>query len=434
VIGNAVPPWWSPSGTHAVDEARLHQHLDHESQLEPTRPERVADLRIITGGRGGGQRPPPDRHCRRRRGRLRAGDPGWARQKLGKRGLAPTSSDRPAPLPPLEDAPATRSPPASMDLGLHELDYLSPGALGTGFVKDRRARRLDRARREVQGRAVVGEDDLIVTRARRTAYEHVWWSRSQPETNDFGTPGRARSTRSASTTPDQGGAFHRRRSSPAAGPRCKTERAPRQLKVAIIGAGATGRARRRADTRAPRTGRLRARQHRADRDVRIHLIEAAGILPALPDARCGRRHLLLERPRRRASNVGRQVAAGAAERGAPRRRHHHRGRAGGVGSGVRRPTAPRRHRRARTKPDNQLVCARPCDDSLTKPASRSATAAACPWLGRTGTCRRAPSAHPAGQPSGAQLQRPARRPRARAFRIAISARWCRSASTRRSAT
>jgi NADH dehydrogenase len=172
----------------------------------------------------------------------------------------------------------------SMDLGMQELDYLAQAhwhgftfRLGglIGIDRGRRtvriARYLDDEGREVLPEREFGYDTLIIAIGSLT--------------NDFGTRG-VKAHAIPLETPEQAERFHTRlvnaclRANTQAGPL-----RPGQLNVAIIGAGATGT-------------ELAAELHKTtrqlvaygldridpDKDVKIHLIEAAPrILPALPE-------------------------------------------------------------------------------------------------------------------------------------------------------
>jgi NADH dehydrogenase len=176
----------------------------------------------------------------------------------------------------------------SMDLGLHDLDYLAQAHWHGFRYRVGALAGLDRARREVEVAPSVGEDSLVVTPAQTVRYDTLVVAIGSL-TNDFGTPGVTEHALCLDT-PDQAARFHRRlvdaciRAHTQPGPL-----RPEQLKVAIIGAGATG-------------VELAAELHKStrdlvaygldriepDRDVRIHLIEAAPrILPALPERIAG---------------------------------------------------------------------------------------------------------------------------------------------------
>ena len=172
----------------------------------------------------------------------------------------------------------------SMDLGLHELDYLAQAHWhGFGYRVGALAG-LDRTRREVHVAPSLGEDGLVVTPARRIGYDTLVIAIGS-ESNDFGTPGVAEHAIQLDT-PEAAARFHRRLVDACIRAHAQTEALrPEQLTVAIIGAGATGvelAAELHKSTRALVAYGLDRIE--PDRDVRIHLIEAAPrILPALPE-------------------------------------------------------------------------------------------------------------------------------------------------------
>jgi NADH dehydrogenase len=172
----------------------------------------------------------------------------------------------------------------SMDLGMHEIDYMAQAhwhhftfRLG-GLIGIDRARRtvrvaryLDGEGREVLPEREFGYDTLVIAIGSLT--------------NDFGARG-VKAHAIPLETPEQAERFHTRlvnaclRANTQAGPL-----RPGQLHVAIIGAGATGT-------------ELAAELHKTtrqlvaygldridpDKDIKIHLVEAAQrILPALPE-------------------------------------------------------------------------------------------------------------------------------------------------------
>ncbi|KAB2919092.1 MAG: NAD(P)/FAD-dependent oxidoreductase [Hyphomicrobiaceae bacterium] len=172
----------------------------------------------------------------------------------------------------------------SMDLGMHEVDYLAQ-AYWHGFTyRIGEMTGIDRARRMVQVAPFVDAEGRQVTPAREFGYD-VLVIAVGSLTNDFGTPG-VKEHAIALETSDQAARFHGRlvnaciRAHAQEGPL-----RPEQLQVAIIGAGATGT-------------ELAAELHKTtrqlvafgldridpDKDIKISLIEAAPrILPALPE-------------------------------------------------------------------------------------------------------------------------------------------------------
>jgi NADH dehydrogenase len=172
----------------------------------------------------------------------------------------------------------------SMDLGMHEIDYLAQahwhgftfrlgGLIGIDRVRRtvRVARHLDNEGREVLPEREFGYDTLVIAIGSLT--------------NDFGARG-VKAHAIPLETPEQAERFHTRLVNACL--RANTQREPLrpgQLDVAIIGAGATGT-------------ELAAELHKTtrqlvaygldridpDKDIKIHLIEAAPrILPALPE-------------------------------------------------------------------------------------------------------------------------------------------------------
>jgi NADH dehydrogenase len=172
----------------------------------------------------------------------------------------------------------------SMDLSMHEIDYLAL-AYWHGFVyRVGEMTGLDRERRVLKVGSFVDEEGRQVTAPHEIGYDLLVIAVGSL-TNDFGTPGVKEHAIALETT-DEAARFHRRlvnaciRAHAQEGPL-----APEQLQVAIIGAGATGT-------------ELAAELHKTtrqlvafgldridpDKDIKINLIEAAPrILPALPE-------------------------------------------------------------------------------------------------------------------------------------------------------
>ena len=193
----------------------------------------------------------------------------------------------------------------SMDLHVHATDYLAQ-AHGHGFrYRVGEMVGLDRERREVQVGAVVDEDGVTVAEGYTRGYDTLVMAVGS-QTNDFGTPGVAEHA-IALETPAEAERFHRRlvnaclRAHMQAGPL-----GPRQLQVAIIGAGATGvelAAELHKSTRTLVSYNLERID--PERDIHIHLIEAGPrILPALPERIAGSATGLLR-------GLGVQVRTGA---------------------------------------------------------------------------------------------------------------------------
>ena len=171
----------------------------------------------------------------------------------------------------------------SMDLGHHELDYLAQAHWHHFRYRTGEMIGLDRGRREVLVGPVTEENRTEVTPARGYPYDTLVLAVGSL-TNDFGTPGVAEHA-ICLETPDQAARFHRRLVNACLRAQNQNEPLrPGQLRVAIIGAGATG-------------VELAAELHKStrelvafgldridpDRDITLHVIEAADrILPALP--------------------------------------------------------------------------------------------------------------------------------------------------------
>ncbi len=172
----------------------------------------------------------------------------------------------------------------SIDLHVHATDYLAQSFWHGFRYRVGEMVGLDRERRLVQVAPVIDDDGTPVTAPYTRAYDTLVIAVGS-RTNDFGTPGVAEHA-IALETPAHAQRFHRKlvdaclRAHMQEGPLT-----PRQLQVAIIGAGATG-------------VELAAELHKAtrtlvsynlenidpERDIRINLIEAGPrILPALPE-------------------------------------------------------------------------------------------------------------------------------------------------------
>ena len=172
----------------------------------------------------------------------------------------------------------------SMDLGVHEIDYLAQAHWHRFRYRVGEMNGIDRERRLVHVAPFIDEEGHQVTPQRSFGYDTLVIAIGSL-TNDFGTPG-VREHAISLETPAEAARFHTRlvnaciRAHAQAGPL-----RPEQLQVAIIGAGATGT-------------ELAAELHRttrqlvafdldridADKDIRINLIEATDrILPLLPE-------------------------------------------------------------------------------------------------------------------------------------------------------
>jgi NADH dehydrogenase len=172
----------------------------------------------------------------------------------------------------------------TVDLDVHELDYLAQSHWHGFKYRYGEMVGLDRAAREVLVGPVLDDTGLEIVPARRIGYDLLVLAIGS-QVNDFGTPGVAEHAIALDST-KQADRFHRRlvnaflRAHAQSGPL-----APGQLDVAIVGAGATG-------------VELSAELHKStrelvsysldnidpDKHIRLHLIEASPrILPALPE-------------------------------------------------------------------------------------------------------------------------------------------------------
>lgn len=172
----------------------------------------------------------------------------------------------------------------SVDLHTHAVDYLAQSHWHGFRYRIGEMTGLDRSRREVHVAPYYDEDDRQVTGARVFSYDTLVISVGS-HNNDFGTPG-VREHAISLETPEQADRFHRRLVNACVRAHSQREPlAPKQLQVAIIGAGATG-------------VELSAELHKAtrtlvsygldridpERDIKLNLIEAGPrILPALPE-------------------------------------------------------------------------------------------------------------------------------------------------------
>lgn len=172
----------------------------------------------------------------------------------------------------------------SMDLSTHEVDYLAQ-AYWHGFTFRLGAMiGIDRGQRLVKVAPVYDAEGREITPIREVGYDTLVIAIGSL-TNDFGTRG-VKSHAIALETADEAERFHTRLVNACIRAQSQTEPLrPEQLRVAIIGAGATGT-------------ELAAELHKTtrqlvaygfdrikpDRDIKIHLIEAAPrVLPALPE-------------------------------------------------------------------------------------------------------------------------------------------------------
>jgi NADH:ubiquinone reductase (H+-translocating) len=184
----------------------------------------------------------------------------------------------------------------SMDLGSYETNYLAQSHWHGFRYRIGEMTGLDRTRRLVHMGPFVDEDGDVVTRARVIEYDTLVIAVGSL-THDFGIPGVAQyATRL--DTPVEAARFHRRLVNACIRAHAQTTPlSPGQLRVILIGAGATG-------------VELAAELHRStrtlvsygldridpDKDIRLVLLEASPrILPALPERLAKAANRLLEK-------------------------------------------------------------------------------------------------------------------------------------------
>jgi NADH dehydrogenase len=171
----------------------------------------------------------------------------------------------------------------SMDLGVHEIDYLAHAHWHGFRYRVGEMNGIDRGRRLVHVAPYVDQEGQQVTAQRSFPYDTLVIAIGSTS-NDFGTPGVKQHALSLDTQADAA-RFHARLVNACIRAHAQPEPLrPEQLNVAIIGAGATGT-------------ELAAELHRTtrqlvafgldriepDKDIKINLIEAADrILPLLP--------------------------------------------------------------------------------------------------------------------------------------------------------
>src|SRR5215216_2511846 len=172
----------------------------------------------------------------------------------------------------------------SMDLGVHEIDYLAQAHWHHFRYRIGELIGLDRRARTVQLAAYVDDEGQQVTPPRSFYYDTLVIAIGS-QSNDFGTPG-VREHALSLDTPLEAKRFHSRLvNAYIRGHAQSTPLRPEQLQVAIIGAGATG-------TELAAELHYTTRQLVAygldridpEKDIKLNLIEAADrILPALPE-------------------------------------------------------------------------------------------------------------------------------------------------------
>ena len=183
----------------------------------------------------------------------------------------------------------------SMDLHAHATDYLAQSHWHGFRYRVGEMIGLDRERRLVHVGPVVDEEGVTVTPAYTRGYDTLVIAVGS-STNDFGTPGVAEHAIALETT-TQAERFHRRLVNACLRAHMQdTPLQPRQLQVAIIGAGATGVELAAELHKATRT-LVSYNLERIDpeRDIRLNLLEAGPrILPALPERIAASATTLLE--------------------------------------------------------------------------------------------------------------------------------------------
>jgi NADH:ubiquinone reductase (H+-translocating) len=171
----------------------------------------------------------------------------------------------------------------SMDLGVHELNYLAQSHWHHFRYRLGEMTGLDRTAREVQVAPVLDEDGQEITPQRVFHYDTLVIAVGSL-TNDFGTPG-VKEYAIALETAAEAARFHRRLVNALMRAHAQPGKLrPEQLQVAIIGAGATGvelAAELHNTTRELVTYGLDRID--PDQDIKLNVIEASErILPALP--------------------------------------------------------------------------------------------------------------------------------------------------------
>jgi NADH:ubiquinone reductase (H+-translocating) len=172
----------------------------------------------------------------------------------------------------------------SIDLHVHATDYLAQSHWHGFRYRVGEMVGLDRDKRLVMVGPVVDEDGVLVTPAYTRGYDTLVMAVGS-STNDFGTPGVAEHAIALETTV-QAQRFHRRLVNACLRAHMQVEPlGPRQLQVAIIGAGATGVELAAELHKAARTlVSYNLESINPERDIRMSLIEAGPrILPALPE-------------------------------------------------------------------------------------------------------------------------------------------------------
>lgn len=172
----------------------------------------------------------------------------------------------------------------SMDVNLHELDYLAQAHWNYFQFRIGEMTGLDRENRLVHLAPYVDQEGKKVTSERSFGYDTLVIAVGS-RTNDFGTPGVSENAIRLDT-PEQAERFHRSLVNACIRAHAQNEPLkPGQLQIAIIGAGATG-VELAAELRHTMRGIVAyGLDHiNPDKDIVLNLIEAGNrILPALPE-------------------------------------------------------------------------------------------------------------------------------------------------------
>jgi NADH dehydrogenase len=294
----------------------------------------------------------------------------------------------------------------SMDMHVHATDYLAQSHWHGFRYRVGEMVGLDRDKQLVHVAPVVDEDGVAVTAGYSRGYDTLVIAVGS-QTNDFGTPGVAEHA-IALETPTQAQRFHRRLVNACLRAHMQDEPlSPRQLQVAIIGAGATGvelAAELHKSTRTLVSYNLERID--PERDIRIHLIEAGPrILPALPER-------IAEKADRLLSGLGVHVHTGARVTGV---QHEGVQLASGEmvpaelvvwAAGVKAADFLRDIAGLETNRLNQLVVLPTLQTTRDENIFALGDCAAAPWIGHTGNVPpRAQAAHQQASHLVAQIRR-----------------------------
>jgi len=294
----------------------------------------------------------------------------------------------------------------SIDINNHAIDYLAQSHWQGFRYRLGAMAGLDRARREVHVAPVLDDEGMPITPPYTRGYDTLVIATGS-HTNDFGTPG-VHEHAIALETPAEADRFHRRMVNACIRAHVQgTAAGPRQVTVAIVGAGATG-----VELAAELRKALRLLvsygldQLDPERDFQIHLIEAGPrILPALPERIADAAAELLKSLGIQL-NCGTKVSAVRAD-GVEL--------AGGVlvpaqlvvwAAGVKAPQWLRELDGLESNALNQLVVRPTLQTTRDDAVFAIGDCAAAPWLGHTGNVPpRAQAAHQQASHLAAQLPR-----------------------------